>query len=154
VEADETFLGGPEPGRRGRGALGKTMVEIAYQHTTEPIGAPGLQAHELLPGVHRVASLAKRRLPGTHPGGVKPGHLQAHLDEFAFRFNRRRTRARGMLFYPLLEQAVQAGPRTYRSLVVESGTGRRDLPLPPPDKRVHPAGLAGEPLNRPWRRRA
>jgi transposase-like protein len=152
VEVDETFLGGPEPGRRGRGAVGKTMVEIAveqdgralgrcwmqvighigaptlrefllghvepgsvvltdglasyrpacgddYTHRPEPIGPSGLQAHEPLPGVHRVASLAQRWLLGTHQGGVKAGHMQAYLDEFTCRFNRRRSRARGMLFY-------------------------------------------------------
>ena len=97
-----------------------------YTHQPEPIGPSGQQAHELLPGVHRVASLAQRWLLCTHQGGVKPGHMQAYLDEFAFRFNRRRSRARGMLFYRLLEQAVQAPPRTYRSLVVEPGAGRRD----------------------------
>jgi transposase-like protein len=205
VEVDETVLGGPEPGRRGRGALGKTLVAVAveqkgralgrcrlqliedatagslrevllahvepgaivvtdgwrsyvsacgedYAHQPEPIGPSGLQAHELLPGVHRVASLAKRWLLGTHQGGVKPAHLQAYLDEFTFRFNRRRARARGMLFYRLLEQAVEAPPRTYRSLVADPGSGRRDLRPPPPDKRVRPASLAGDPLDRPWRR--
>ena len=54
----------------------------------------------------------------------------------------------------LLEQAVQAEPRTYRSLVTESGSGRRDRSPPPPDKRVRPASLAGESLDRPWRRQA
>jgi transposase-like protein len=205
VEVDETVLGAPEPGRPGRGALGKTLVGVAveqkgralgrcrlqviedataatlrelllahvepgavvitdgwrsyapacgddYTHQPEPIGPSGLQAHELLPGVHRVASLAKRWLLGTHQGGVKPAHLQAYLDEFTFRFNRRRSRARGMLFYRLLEQAVEAPPRTYRSMVADPGTGRRDLPPPPPDKRVRPASLAGDPLDRPWRR--
>lgn len=78
----------------------------------------------MLPGVHHGASLAQRWLLSTHQGGVKPGHIQAYLDEFAFRSNRRRSRTRGMLFYRLLEQAVQAPPRTYRSLVVEPGSGR------------------------------
>ena len=203
VEADETFLGGPEPGVRGRGAQGKVMVEVAfeqvgrglgrcrlqvidditratlraflldhvvpgsivitdglrsyrpacgeeYTHRPEPIGPSGQQAHELLPGVHRVVSLAQRWLLGTHQGG-KPGHMQAYLDEFTFRFNRRRSRARGMLFYRLLEQTVQAPPRTYRSLVVNSGTGRRTLLPPPRDKRVRPASLDGLPLSRLWR---
>jgi hypothetical protein len=45
----------------------------------------GSEAHDLLPGVHGVASLAKRWLLGTHQGGVKPGHLPAYLDEFTFR---------------------------------------------------------------------
>lgn len=204
VEVDETVIGGPQPGRPGRGALGKTLVAIAveqagralgrcrmqiiddasiaslrpflldhvapgaivitdgwpsypsacgeeYIHQPEPIAPSGLHAHELLPGVHRVASLVERWLLGTHQGGVKPGHLQAYLDEFTFRFNRRRSRARGMLFYRLLEQSVQAPPRTYRSLVVDPGSGFRSPPPPPSDKRVRPASLAGEPLDRPWR---
>jgi len=121
-----------------------------YTHRPVPIGPSGQQAHELLPGVHRVASLAQRWLLGTHQGAVKPGHMQAYLDEFTFRFNRRRSRARGMLFYRLLEQAVQVPPRTYRSLVVQPGTGRRDLPPPPRDKRVRPASLDGDPVDRPW----
>ena len=205
VEADETFLGGPEPGVRGRGAQGKVMVEVAveqvgrglgrcrlqvipdvagptlrefmlahvepgsvvitdglasyrpacgedYEHRPEPIGPSGQQAHELLPAVHRVASLVQRWLLGTHQGGVKPAHIQAYLDEFTFRFNRRRSRARGMLFYRLLEQAVQAEPRTYRSLVAEPGSGRRDRLPPPPDKRIRPASLDGDPVDRPWRK--
>jgi hypothetical protein len=79
-----------------------------YTHQPEPVAPSGLPAHQLLAGVHRVASLVQRRLLGTHQGGVRPGHLQAYLDEFTFRFNRRRSRARGMLFYRLLEQSVQA----------------------------------------------
>jgi hypothetical protein len=98
-----------------------------------------------------VAALAQRWLLGTHQGGVKSGHMQAYLDEFAFRFNRRRSRARGMLFYRLLEQAVQAPPRTYRSLVVDPGSARRNPPPPPPTKRVRPASLDGDPVDRPWR---
>ena len=102
--------------------------------------------------MHLVASLAKRWLLGTHQGGVKPAHLQAYLDEFAFRFNRRRSRSRGMLFYRLLEQAVRAPPRTYRSLVADAGAGPRQPRPPGPDKRVRPPSLAGEPLDRPWRK--
>jgi transposase-like protein len=204
VEVDETFLGGPEPGRPGRGALGKTMVGVAveqdgtrlgrcrlaviddasaaalracllahvepgsvvrsdgwpayppacgedYLHEPLVIRGSGLAAHELLPGVHRVAALAKRWLLGTHQGGVKPGHLGAYLDEFTFRFNRRRSRARGMLFYRLLEGAIEASPRTYRSLVVGPGSWRRTMPVPPPDKRVRSESLVGERLDRPWR---
>jgi len=123
-----------------------------YEHRPEPIGPSGQQAHELLPAVHRVASLVQRWLLGTHQGGVKPAHMQAYLDEFTFRFNRRRSRARGMLFYRLLEQAVQAEPRTDRSLVAEPGSGRRDRPPPPPDKRIRPPSLDGDPVDRPWRK--
>src|SRR5271166_1712234 len=59
---------------------------------------------ELLPGVHRIASLAKRWLLGTHQGAVDSAHLPSYLDEFVFRFNRRRSRSRGMLFYRVLAQ--------------------------------------------------
>ncbi len=71
--------------------------------------------------VHRVASLLKRWLLGTHQGAVSPQHLDYYLDEFTFRFNRRRARARGLLFYRLLQQAVNVDPVPYRSLI--GGTG-------------------------------
>jgi transposase-like protein len=209
VEVDEAFFGGPEPGRAGRGALGKTMVAIAvevsadgsqlgrcrmsvipdaegptlrtfvedyiepgslvvtdgwsgyqvackppYRHDRSAISRQTLPAHELLPAVHRVAGLTKRWLLGTHQGGVKPGHLQAYLNEFAFRFNRRNSDARGMLFYRLLEIAVLAGPRTFRSLVAVRRRPYFPAPeVPPPDKRVHADSLARPPLDRPWRAR-
>jgi ISXO2-like transposase domain/Sigma-70 region 2 len=68
--------------------------------------ARGQDPGELLPAVHRVASLAKRWLLGTHQGSVDEAHLQSYLDEFVFRFNRRRSRSRGLVFYRVLELAV------------------------------------------------
>ena len=62
-----------------------------YVHERQP-GA-GREANTTLPGVHRVASLAKRWLLGTHQGSVDDAHLPSYLDEFVFRFNRRRSRA-------------------------------------------------------------
>jgi hypothetical protein len=53
-----------------------------------------------------LASLLKRWLLGTHQGAVQPSQLDYYLDEFTFRFNRRTSRSRGLLFYRLLEQAV------------------------------------------------
>ena len=73
-------------------------------------------ASKLLPRVHRVASLLKRWLLGTHQGAVSAEHLDYYLDEFTFRFNRRTSRSRGKLFYRLLQQAVQVGPTTYQSM--------------------------------------
>ena len=64
--------------------------------------ARGEDLGELLPGVHRIASLAKRWLLRTHQGAVDSAHLPSYLDEFVFRFNRRRSRSRGMLFYRVL----------------------------------------------------
>jgi len=57
-----------------------------------------------------VISLLKRWLDGTHHGAVRPEHLQAYLDEFAFRFNRRLASHRGLLFYRLSQQAVLSRP--------------------------------------------
>jgi transposase-like protein len=74
-------------------------------------------ASRLLPRVHRVASLLKRWLLGTHQGAVEPEHLDYYLDEFAFRFNRRTSRSRGKLFYRLLQQAAEIPPTTYREMI-------------------------------------
>ena len=81
-------------------------------------------ASELLPRVHRVASLLKRWLLGTHQGAVSPEHLDYYLDEFTFRFNRRTSRYRGKLFYRLLQQAVVAEPAPYRT-IIKHVRGRR-----------------------------
>ena len=80
-------------------------------------------AHATMPGVHRVASLLKRWLLGTHQGAVKPKQLDYYLDEFAFRFNRRTCRSRGLLFYRLLEQAVATRPATYAQI---TGTAKTE----------------------------
>jgi transposase-like protein len=61
-------------------------------------GASGRDASKLLPGVHTVSSLTKRWLLGTHQGAVEEPHLAAYLNEFEFRFNRRRSRSRGLVF--------------------------------------------------------
>jgi hypothetical protein len=53
-----------------------------------------------------VISLLKRWLAGTHQGAVASTHLQAYLDEFSFRFNRRKSQHRGLLFYRLMQQAI------------------------------------------------
>lgn len=73
-------------------------------------------AHEPLPGVHRVASLLKRWLLGTHHGAVDPRHVDYYLDEFTFRFNRRTSRSRGMLFYRLMQQSAATAPVTYANI--------------------------------------
>lgn len=103
-----------------------------------------------MPGVHRVASLLKRWLLGTHQGGISSTHLQDYLDEFTFRFNRRTSRARGLVFFRLLEQAVDHEPVRYRDLVVDPAIGnpRANHPTGP---RSTPGSLALPPANRPWR---
>src|SRR6266511_1167780 len=94
------------------------LEKLGYSHVVTRLKGQGKEAAvELLPRVHRVASLLKRWLLGTHQGAVGPTHLDYYLDEFTFRFNRRRSASRGKLFFRLLEQAVQVGPVTYETIV-------------------------------------
>jgi transposase-like protein len=72
---------------------------------------------DLLPACHRVASLLKRWLLGTHQGAVHPEHLAYYLDEFTFRFNRRTSASRGKLFYRLAQQAIRVEPAPYAKLI-------------------------------------
>lgn len=88
-----------------------------YRHRITVVSAHLETAHDLLPRVHLVVSLLKRWLLGTHQGAVSPAHLDYYLDEFTFRFNRRRSRHRGMLFFRLAQQAVQIDPVPYRTLI-------------------------------------
>ena len=81
-----------------------------YQHEVTNIKKSHKLGHELLPRVHRVSSLLKRWLLGTHQGAVRPLHLDYYLDEFTFRFNRRSSRSRGKLFYRLVQQAAEVSP--------------------------------------------
>lgn len=76
------------------------------------LSSSGDPAHVSMPGVHRVASLLKRWVLGTHQGSVVNDHLQSYLEEFTFRFNRRTSRSRGLVFRRLLERAVVTKPIT------------------------------------------
>ena len=71
---------------------------------------------KLLPHIHTIASLLKRWLLGTHQGAVEAKHLQSYLDEYVFRFNRRKSTQRGLLFYRLLESAMRTETITYKVL--------------------------------------
>ena len=73
-------------------------------------------AEHLLPRVHRVISLLKRWLLGTHQGAIAHEYLQDYLDEFTFRFNRRKSASRGKRFLRLAQQAVQVSPVPFDSL--------------------------------------
>jgi transposase-like protein len=81
------------------------------------LSGSGDPAHISMPGVHRVASLLKRWLLGTHQGATDSTHLQAYLEEFTFRFNRRHSASRGLVFRRLLEQAASVAPVTESDLV-------------------------------------
>jgi transposase-like protein len=168
VEVDETYVGGPEEGKRGREVEAKAIVVVAAEKSGRGVGrirlrrikdvsgdsllpfvkgavAPGSvvhtdgwngysglaaagykhqvtiiksgaePAHEVMPRVHMVASLLKRWLIGTHQGGIQHQHLDYYLDEFTFRFNRRRTRHAA--FRSLLTIALARKPTTYKMLI-------------------------------------
>jgi transposase-like protein len=204
VEVDESYIGGPEPGIPGRGALGKVLFAAAVEHEAprgfgrarvaviEDASAPSLrqflidnvepgsrvitdgwpsyspateglyaldatnvsesgkEAHELLPGTHLVFSLVKRWVLGTLRGSVSPEHLQACFDEWVFRFNRRRSRSRGLLFYRLMSQAAAGDPLIYREMR-KAGRWRPRPPAPPTAWRSPPSLDAGD-VDLPWRR--
>ena len=87
-----------------------------YAHDRQIQKHQSADAEHLLPRVHRVVSLFKRWLLGTHQGAIAHEYLQDYLDEFTFRFNRRRSASRGKLFYRLAQQAVQVSPVPFDSL--------------------------------------
>ena len=118
-----------------------------YVH--DRVVVPGAKASDLLPGVHRIASLAQRWLLGTHQGAVEEPHLSSYLDEFVFRFNRRRSRSRGMVFYRVLELAVAHDPVRYRDLILNPRPSLTHRVAPA--TRGRPESLDRAPADRPWR---
>jgi transposase-like protein len=103
----------------------KKLPTLGYDHVVINQSASPNPAHVLMPGVHRVAALLKRWLLGTYQGAVSKEHLSYYLDEFTFRFNRRTSRSRGLLFYRLLEQAVQTAHTSTHALFLGTGRGTR-----------------------------
>lgn len=87
-----------------------------YVHDRRVQSRQPADAAHLLPRAHRVISLLKRWLLGTHQGSVGAEYLQDYLNEFTFRFNRRLSASRGKLFYRLTQQAVLVAPTTYDAL--------------------------------------
>ena len=80
------------------------------------IQTKAVSEEEKLPHVHLIISLLKRWLLGTHQGAISDKHMQSYLDEYVFRFNRRKSAKRGLLFYRLLEGAVTTRPTTTAEL--------------------------------------
>ncbi len=93
------------------------LSRYGYKHVRSVLSESGDPAHVAMPGVHRTAALLKRWMLGIHQGAVSGKHLEYYLDEYTFRFNRRTSRSRGMLFYRLMQQAVATTSTTYRQLV-------------------------------------
>lgn len=109
-----------EPGAQVRtdgSAAYRELQDLGYEHRRIVMLGSETPAHVSMAGVHRGAALIKRWILGTHHGSVQPAHLDAYLDEFVFRFNRRTSASPGMLFYRLLQQAVVTDPVTYEAVV-------------------------------------
>ncbi len=121
-----------------------------YVH--EPHVAPGRKASEVLPAVHEVAGLVKKWLNSTHQGAIGDEHLHLYLNEYVFRFNRRRSGSRGLLFYRLFELAVAARPARYRQFIVAKRP-KATKPAPPATRGV-PLSLERSHADRPCRRAA
>ncbi|MHB8274413.1 MAG: IS1595 family transposase [Dermatophilaceae bacterium] len=126
--------------------------KLGYTHdrrSQRAARARGEDPGELLPAVHRVASLAKRWLLGTHQGAVEEDHLPSYMNEFVFRFNRRRSRSRGLVFYRMLTLTVGHDPVRYHDLIANKRPAKT-TPVPP-KTRGKPPSLERPPAGRPWR---
>jgi transposase-like protein len=111
-----------EPGSTIRTDGSRTLRRLAERGYTHEYrtGYNAPDKSQELPGVHLVASLLKRWLAGTLHHRASDKHLAYYLDEYAFRFNRRHSTARGMLFYRLLQQAVATDPHPLADLTSDS----------------------------------
>ena len=108
----------------------KGLDQLGYDHEVRVLRGSRKDSSKLLPRVHLVVSLLKRWLVGTHQGAVSHTHLAYYLDEFTFRFNRRRSKSRGKLFLRLVEQAVATDPTTYSSMVHPVGVAAGNQHIP------------------------
>ena len=108
IEPGSTIITDGWRGYSGLESIGYTHEIIEHQ-----------SGETLLPHVHIVISLMKRWIMGTLQGSCSPEHLPYYCDEYTFRFNRRKSKSRGMLFYRLLENAVQLEPVTYRNIIAK-----------------------------------
>src|SRR5665648_441929 len=95
----------------------RQLGEQGFTHEYRVLISSVEPAHEYLPGVHLAASLLKRWIAGTLHHGISTRQLDYYLDEFTFRFNRRASRSRGLLFYRLLQQAVATDPHPLTTLI-------------------------------------
>ena len=94
----------------------RKLGEKGYTHEYTN-GYSAVDKSEVLPGVHLTASLLKRWLTGTLQYAVLEHQLPYYLDEFTFRFNRRDSRSRGLLFYRLIQQAANTDPHPLHGLL-------------------------------------
>jgi len=91
------------------------LKSMGYNH--EIVRNEDGKTENLLPHVHTIASLVKRWILGTFQGSCSKEHFGYYLDEYAFRYNRKKSNSRGLLFQRLLENAVQIEATTYKNLI-------------------------------------
>jgi len=103
------------------------LKNLGYRHKVTVMSRSPYPAHVVFPRVHTIASLTKRWVLGTHHGGVHPQYLDPYLDEFVFRFNRRHSWSRGLVFYRVLQGLLE--PDAYAT---RSGVHRAPLSPTPP----------------------
>lgn len=103
-------------GHKGYGAksLGEREHAAIVQTKAERAEDDSLQR------AHWAISLLKRWLFGTHGSAVSAKHLQAYLDEYVFRYNRRKTKGVGRIAARTIERLVATPPLTMRRLVDET----------------------------------
>jgi transposase-like protein len=97
---------------------------LGYTHKITRLSDSGDPAHVSMPGVHLIVSLLKRWILGTLQGSLDTEHLQSYLEEFTFRFNRRTSNSRGLVFRRLLEQAIATTPITETDVTFGYNWGR------------------------------
>lgn len=92
------------------------LTQIGYSHEIQNSLVKDGEEN-ILPNVHRIASLLKRWLLGTHQSYLNKNKLEYYLDEYVFRYNRRTSTSRGLLFLRLIEQAVITLPVSYKEII-------------------------------------
>nr|WP_256329304.1 IS1595 family transposase [Actinomyces ruminicola] len=120
-----------------------------YTHEIRSVRASGRPAHEELPAVHRLFALMDHFLAGAYRGSASREHLDSYLDEFVFRFNRRSSRHRGLVFLRLLQRAVSAPPTRYQDLTAAARPGNPTA-AGRTGPRSRPGTLEGTITNYPW----
>lgn len=91
------------------------LEQLGYIHL--PKVSTSVNPDELLPRVNIVTSLLKRWLLGTLHGRLDPKHMDQYFEEFLFRFNRRTSKVRGLLFQRVLENSIRVKPAPYKKII-------------------------------------
>lgn len=86
-----------------------------YQHI--PKKSASVHPDELLPRINIATSLLKRWILGTLQGRLDPKHMDNYFEEFVFRFNRRTSKARGLLFERVITNSVHISPAPYKEII-------------------------------------